>query len=319
MLRKLIFQQTPPNSSYYMQRFLTVLSVLGLALASALSGVFILRPGISKAYSSPGKPTGFVNDFAGVLDDEGERVLGEELAQFRATTSNELVVVTVNDLGGDVIENYANELFRDWGIGDEERNNGVLLLVAVNDRKVRIEVGYGLEGAITDLESGRIVDGVLLPAFRTGDYLGGIRTSVSTLKVAAEGEYSAPVQQSSTNKASGIGDLLFYSVFGLVWLGSFLARSKSWWAGGVIGAIVAFIVFFVADSTVIKVIVSVLAPTLGLFLDWLVSKNYKKNIDRGGTGGFFGTYGGFSGGSSGGGFGGFSGGSSGGGGSSGSW
>jgi uncharacterized protein len=116
-------------------------------------------------------------------------------------------------------------------------------------------------------------------------------------------------------------NLLFYGVFALVWLSSFLARSKSWWAGGVIGGIGALIVWVVAESIITQVLVTIFAPTLGLFFDWLVSRNYQKNVAKGGTGGFFSTMGGFSGGSSGGGggFGGFSGGSSGGGGSSGSW
>lgn len=300
------------------QKLLTLVSILGLALSSVLSGLFVMRPALVRAYTSPGSPTGFVNDFAGVLSEDDERTIDEDLAQFRSDTSNELVVATIDTIDGDTIENYANRLFREWGIGDSEKNNGVLLLIVTGDRLVRIEVGYGLEGAITDLESGRIIDGVLVPRFREGDYAGGIIEAATALKEAAQGEYNTPYQQPVTNKFRA-SDFLFFGVFVLTWVGSFLARSKSWWAGGVVGAVIAAVFWLLNDVLVIKIAATVLAPTLGLLFDYVVSRNYQANIARGGNGGFFSTRGGFGGGGSGGGFGGFSGGSSGGGGSSGSW
>lgn len=291
-----------------------------MALASALSAFFVMRPALARAYSSPGKPTGFVNDFANVIDDASQASMEQDLSAFASETSNEIVVATVNSLKGDSIENYTNQLFREWGLGDKDRNNGVLLLVSPSDRKVRIEVGYGLEGAITDLETSRIIEAEALPSFRENDYAKGIIGSVQALKTAARGEYAVPPPKNS--KSSFSMNSIFFGFWLLIWLSSFLARSKSWWAGGLIGGIIGGLGWLLLGSVAAKISLTIMAPLLGLFLDWLVSRNYQKNISKGGSGGFFPTIGGFSGGSSssgGGGFGGFSGGSSGGGGSSGSW
>jgi len=103
------------------------------------------------AYVSPGKPTGFVSDFAQVLSDEKEKELSTLLEQLQKDTSTEVVVATLETLQGDSIEFTANELFREWGIGTKTNNNGVLLLVVPSEKKVRIEVGYGLEGALRSL------------------------------------------------------------------------------------------------------------------------------------------------------------------------
>ena len=259
------------------QKLVTIASCLAVALASLLSAMFVVNPGLVKAYKSPGSPSGFVNDFAGVIDDTVQTVLESDLSAFSDSTSNQIVVATVNSLEGDSIENFANELFREWGVGGKDRNNGVLLLVSPGDRQVRIEVGYGLEGAITDLESGRIIDGVVLPAFREGDYAKGIVDATDALKIAAREEYSAPA---TVKKSSSIfnSDVLFFLFFVFVWVSSFLARSKSWWAGGVIGAIIAGIGWLVLDSVAGQIVLTIFAPILGLFLDWLVSRNYKKNI-----------------------------------------
>ncbi len=282
----------------------------------------MITTGQVKAYTSPGRPSGFVNDFANIIPDDDQQAMEDDLGSFAAQTSNEIVVVTVVSLDGDSIENYANELFREWGIGDAERNNGVLLLVAPNERKTRIEIGYGLEGAITDLESGRIVDGVLVPAFREGDYAGGINQAVSALKEAAQGEYDLPAQKKSKfSIGSSIIQILFFGGYFIIMIGSFLARSKSIWAGGIIGAVLGVITSFLISAVILKISVVAVAIGLGLLLDWLLSRSYKGGS---GSGGFWGGLGGLGGGSSGGssgggGFGGFGGGGSGGGGSSGSW
>lgn len=303
------------------QKIVTFASCASVVLASALSLVFILSTNFAKAYTSPGKPTGYVNDLANIIDDSEQQILEADLANFYATSSNQIVVATIQNLGGDSVDNYANELFREWGVGTKEKNNGVLLLVAVEDRKMRIEVGYGLEGAITDLESGRIVDNTLTPAFRAGDYTGGIKAAIANLKEAASGEFNNAIVKTSSDSNS-LFDIAFYGFFVFVWLSSFLARSKSIWAGAIVGAVVGISGAIFIDDYFLKAFIVVLGPLFGLGLDWLVSRNYKASVARGGSGGFFNTWGGFKGGggsSGGGGFGGFSGGSSGGGGSSGSW
>ena len=99
------------------QKLVTIASCLAVALASLLSAVFVVNPGLVKAYKSPGSPSGFVNDFAGVIDDTVQTVLESDLSAFSDSTSNQIVVATVNSLEGDSIENFANELFREWGVG----------------------------------------------------------------------------------------------------------------------------------------------------------------------------------------------------------
>ncbi|MBX9765264.1 TPM domain-containing protein, partial [Patescibacteria group bacterium] len=109
------------------------------------------------AYVSPGSPTGYVNDFAGALSEETETALNAELENFTKETGGEIAVAVVSSLGGDALESYANTLFREWGVGGKETNTGILFLVAVEDREVRIEVGYGYEGVVPDAYASRII------------------------------------------------------------------------------------------------------------------------------------------------------------------
>lgn len=117
----------------------------------------------------------FVNDFAGVIDSETERDIQNIAAVLYERTTAQVVVVTIESLEGRSIEEYAVNLFRKWGIGTEEKNNGVLILIAIEDRWSRIEVGYGLEGALTDAETRRIQDYYMIPAFQEGDYPAGTK------------------------------------------------------------------------------------------------------------------------------------------------
>ena len=123
------------------QRLTTILSFVCILVATLLCVGFVLGPESASAYRSPGQPRGFVNDFAGVLSDQTKSSLEQTLSQFSSETSNQIVVVSVMSLEGDSIENYSNELFREWAIGQKDKNNGVLLLIAPNEKQVRIEVG----------------------------------------------------------------------------------------------------------------------------------------------------------------------------------
>lgn len=143
----------------------------------------------------PPKPSTsiYVQDYAGVISPEIEREilrLGSELDQ---KTTAQLVVVTVDSLEGIPREDYALNLFRTWGIGDKEKNNGVLLLIALNDRQSRIEVGYGLEGALPDGKTGRIQDNYLIPYFKEGDYNGGIYNTYVALAGEIAEEYQTTI------------------------------------------------------------------------------------------------------------------------------
>lgn len=277
--------------------------------------------GSAYAYFSPGSPSGFINDYAKIMSDDARAQLEIKLSQFEKDTSSEISVVTINSLQGDTIENFAVKLFEEWGIGKKDKDNGVLLLIAKEDRQMRIEVGYGLEGALTDAQSYWIIQNVMRPAFQAENYDAGITGAVDKIIAATKGEYVPSQNQSSGWSFKSIENIIFFAFFGLIWLGAILARSKSWWAGGIIGAIIGFILIFVYALLIGLIAIAVLAP-LGLLFDYLVSKTYQKHKTAGTRfpwwiGGFGGGRGGGFGG--GGGFGSFGGGSSGGGGSGGGW
>ena len=125
--------------------------------------------------------TGRVVDQARLLDAPTEAALTEKLAALETDTGDQLVVVTVNSLQGHEIEEYGYRLGREWGIGQKEGDNGVLLIVAPNERRVRIEVGYGLEPILTDALSTQIIQGRILPAFRTSAFQRGITDGVDAI------------------------------------------------------------------------------------------------------------------------------------------
>ena len=131
--------------------------------------------------------TGRVVDNAGMIDPATEAALVQKLAAFEKKCSDQIVVATIDTLGGEAIEPYANRLFRAWGLGQAGEDNGILLLVAKSDRKMRIEVGYGLEGTLTDLHSKLIIENTMVPAFRAGDFSGGISRAVDDIIMVLEG------------------------------------------------------------------------------------------------------------------------------------
>jgi uncharacterized protein len=122
--------------------------------------------------------TGRVVDQAGVMSADGRSAVEEKLKDLEDKSGIQLVVATIKSLQGSDIETYANELFRAWKLGQAQKNNGVLLLVAPNEHKVRIEVGYGLEGTLTDALSSVVISSAIIPRFKTGDFSGGIERGV---------------------------------------------------------------------------------------------------------------------------------------------
>lgn len=134
--------------------------------------------------------TGRVVDRANILSPATERELTAQLARHEEATGNQVVVVTLPSLQGYDIAEYGYQLGREWGIGQEGRDNGVLLIVAPAERKVRIEVGYGLEGTLTDALSRNIIETVITPRFKKNDIEGGIREGVTAILAAIEGTYT---------------------------------------------------------------------------------------------------------------------------------
>lgn len=142
--------------------------------------------------------SGRVVDAAVVLGAAEERRLTEKLARHESETSNQVVVVTLPSLQGTTIEDFGYQLGRHWGIGQEGRDNGVLLIVAPSERKVRIEVGYGLEGDLPDAIAKTIIEQEILPAFRSGDLPGGIAAGADAILAAIAGTYE-PLPEKATN------------------------------------------------------------------------------------------------------------------------
>ena len=228
-------------------------------------------------------PPVLVTDLAGVLSPEQKQALENKLVSIDDSSSNQIAVVILATLDGNPIEEYANKLFREWGIGNKKSRNGVLLLIAIQDKKMRIEVGYGLEGAIPDVTSINIIDNDLKPAFRAGAYYEGIDKATDNIAKAAVGEYK--VKREKQGKGKGSNLILF--VFILFIIVSILGRK----GGG-------------GGSNIGRSGFSDVAT--GMLLGSLLGGGGRSS-------------GGWGGGDSGGGFGGFGGGSSGGGGASGGW
>src|SRR3954462_1023295 len=166
--------------------------------------------------------TGRVVDDAGILDAGTRAALTQKLAEFEAKTSDQLVVVTLKSLQGTSVEDFGVELGRRWQIGQKGKNNGVLLIVAPNERKVRIEVGYGLEGALTDAVSRLIIENAITPRFRAGDFAGGITRGVDDIISVLTGDAAewqqraAQRPEATTQWGSIVVLLLVIFVFGLV-------------------------------------------------------------------------------------------------------
>ena len=165
--------------------------------------------------------TGRVVDAAGLLDPATEAALSEKLAAFERKSSDQIVVATVPDLQGEEIADYANRLGRQWRIGQKGTNSGVVLLVARDEHKVRIEVGYGLEGTLTDALTQVIIQTAILPAFKAGDYAGGIDKGVDGILQVLSGnaaEMQARAEKNAGWSGEDVAGWLFAIVFGGIWL-----------------------------------------------------------------------------------------------------
>ena len=150
-------------------------------VAGALLLLFaLLVPGWAQAQSFP-ELTGPVVDQANVLPDDQEARIAQKIVALKAQSQRQLQVVTVASLEGYEISDYANRLFRAWQLGDKARNDAVMLLVAPSDRKLRIEVGYGMEGTVTDGISFLVINQVIVPRFKDGDMPGGIEAGTDAL------------------------------------------------------------------------------------------------------------------------------------------
>lgn len=217
------------------------------AIARNLSlAVAILLLGIATAYAALTFPalSGRVVDDAGILSSDTRDTLTNLLAEHERQTGNQVVVVTLKSLQGTTIEQYGYQLGRAWGIGVKGKNNGALLIVSPSTHDVRIEVGYGLEGLLTDAQSKLIIENVMLPKFRSGDYDGGVRDGTVTVLQALGGHPSATVSPptASDDRSGGGGGfhipiivivIILWFVFGrFFWPLFFLGGLGGWGRGG---------------------------------------------------------------------------------------
>ena len=292
-----------------------------------LAALALATPWAVFAYANPGEPQGYVSDFGDMLSPEEITDITADLSVVASSGIAQIAVVTIPSLEGDTIENFAVRLFEDWKIGDAERDNGALLLIARDDREVRIEVGYGLEGDLTDAISSRIIRNVITPNFQNEAYGAGIKEAVGAMAGAlgVDSFASSSVPEDAPAFPRLPNNWVWLVFFIPIWITSVLARSKSWWAGGVLGGLIGTAVGIFAGFLYAGIIaIAVLIP-VGLLFDFLVSRAYTRHKSGGGQippwwmggGGMLGGGGGSFGGH--GGFGGFGGGSSGGGGASGKW
>lgn len=271
--------------------------------------------------------SGRVNDYANMISPETEALIDGRLVELERTDSTQVVVLTVNDLEGMAIEDYSMRVAEKWKIGHKKLDNGVIFLVSKNDRKMRIEVGYGLEGRLTDLLAGRILDRGVKPSFKSGDFNSGFIHGVDGIIAVVRGEYAAsdaPVAQSGGNTKSWkdwyITSVLLFILISTAVIGF---RSMLWGTISGPAQMLLFLGFFPPFSMSYLLSLVMVGLVLGFFLS-LIGKSFKGGWTSSGGGTGYSGSSHWSGGSSGGGWsggGGFSGGggSFGGGGASSSW
>lgn len=184
--------------------------------------------------AAPAFPTlsGRVVDEAALMSRKQAHQLTQQLAAFEKRSGIQLVVVSVDSLDGETIEEYGYQLGRHWGIGQKGKNNGVLLLIAQDERKVRIEVGYGLEGALPDAIAANIIQTRILPAFKRGDMVAGVVAGSQSIMKALAGEYQ-PADNNNNNKGGILSDLwrFFHTVIVLIVI-MILHSGGGWLRGG---------------------------------------------------------------------------------------
>lgn len=161
----------------------------------------------------PAQPTGMVNDFANMLSSSEENRLENKLRNYRDTTTNAFVIATIESLQGYPIEDVATTLFNKWDIQYQQRNNGVLILISEQDRSIKIETGYGLEGAIPDIMANRIINDILTPSFRAGDFYGGLDQATNVMIDLAAGEFEGfPESHSSSGEGFPLDVLIIFII-----------------------------------------------------------------------------------------------------------
>lgn len=326
----------PARPSRGRSRALLRIACLAAVWASAAAAWAIIP---SDALLQSLKPRGYVNDFAGILKPGERQALENRAHELQQKTGAQLAIVILKSLEGGQVDDFTNKLFSRWGVGKKGKNNGVMLLVALDDHKARIEVGYGLEPILPDALAGRVRSEQLFPAFKRLEYAAGLSAAVARIaEIIERNEPASPRVQHNDEPSAGVTALIVF-LFLFVLVGFGIAGTAAadghvvqtlWglFAGGV-----PLLVSLVAARP--GFLALLLVGGIAFIAGWIGTRPSNSSGSRGrswpsggswgdsgfGGGGFSsgGFGGGGFGGGGGGGFGGFGGGSSGGGGASGSW
>jgi len=188
----------------------------------------------------PAKPAKYFNDYANVVNSAAAAQMNAKLEQFEKETSNQIVVAIYPKMQSDSESaDYAVRIGRAWGVGQKDRNNGAIVLVFVQDRKIYIPVGYGLEGAIPDITAKRIVDNEITPRFKQGDYAGGLSAGINALIAASRGEYKGTGRTHDDQQGQGSPGWIFIIIVFIIILiilskrgSSGRGGSSGWGSGG---------------------------------------------------------------------------------------
>lgn len=196
--------------------------------AGFLLGALLLFASLGQAQKTMPQPTGYlVNDFAGLMTRPQLEQLGSKLAAYARETSTQIVVVTETSLEGEDDFDYSVRLARAWGIGgSKEKSNGILLYIAKDERKVRIQTGYGAEGFLTDALSRRIIEQIIVPAFKEGNYYAGIDAATTAIMDLGRGEYTNEGGGKRKSEGGKALLLIFLLLFGLIFFLSMYNRYR---------------------------------------------------------------------------------------------
>ncbi len=253
-------------------------------------------------------PKGYVNDFAEIFSDEEKQQMETFLDNLEKNTTVEIAVVTVSGLEGLSKEEYAVELFEDWKIGKKDVDNGLLILIAPNEREYRIEVGYGLEGIITDAIAGRIARKNFITNFRAEKYSKGINDALIDFKgyMSQDPEIISQVDRYKETNGNELYSVFMSLLMFLIFLGIIMkaATSRQKKKKAVITKVITGIVLFVILWIALGLLIGIIAFVFYLIFSLPTGKGHGPPIFLGGGrhgGGFSGGFGGFGGGMSGGG------------------
>jgi uncharacterized protein len=188
-------------------------------LVSALMTITVAN--LRAAENIPPKPAGYFNDYAGVVSKEAALRFNEQLAQFERETSNQILVTVFRKMETDSsIEDYTQRIAQVWGVGKKDRKNGAVLFVFIEDRKMYLQVGYGLEGALPDVTAFDITERHIKPHFKQNDYEGGLATGIDLIFKAIRGEYTGTgkTQLEEKGRSGGGSGLLIFIICVVIFL-----------------------------------------------------------------------------------------------------